>query len=305
MSTTAPPRQDAAAGAKLLVVMMGFAWGLNWIAARIILEALPPWTMRTAGMGLGALTLFAAAALRGVPLRIAREDRIKVLIAGFFNVALFGACSAYAQVYGTTSRAVVIAYSMPIWASLLAWGLLGERFNTVRVAALALCATGLTVLIWPLARDGLPLGALFALGCAWSWAAGTIYLKRATIAAPTLAVAAWQVLLGTLMLAAGMLVFEGLPHLPSLPTHVLLWLGYNGFIGMGLAYFLWFVVVDRLPAMTASLGSLLVPVVGVIGSALVVGERPNVTDALGFALIFAAAACVLLQRNQRHTEMPE
>ena len=241
-----------------------------------------------------------------MPLRLPRGDRGKVLIAGFFNVALFGACSAYAQIYGTTSRAVVIAYSMPIWASLLAWGLLGEKFDTVRVAALALCAAGLAVLIWPLVRAGLPLGALFALGCAWSWAAGTIYLKRVTIAAPTLAAAAWQLLFGTAMLAAGMLVFEGLPHhLWPMPAHVALWLGYNGFIGMGLAYFLWFTVIDRLPAMTAALGSLLVPVVGVIGSALVMGERPSLADAAGFALIFAAAACVLLQRNRRSTEMPE
>ena len=53
------------------------------------------------------------------------------------------------------------------------------------------------------------------------------------------------------------------------------WIGYNGLIGMGLAYFLWFEVIDRLPAMTASLGSLLVPVVGVIGSAVLLGERPT------------------------------
>ena len=57
--------------------------------------------------------------------------------------------------------------------------------------------------------------------------------------------------------------------------------------------------------MTASIGSLLVPVVGVIGSALVNGERPDLSDAIGFALIFAAAATVLLQPNVRHDEMPE
>jgi drug/metabolite transporter (DMT)-like permease len=102
-----------------------------------------------------------------------------------------------------------------------------------------------------------------------------------------------------------MLAFDGLPQLWPLPGHIVAWLGYNGFIGMGLTYFLWFVVVDRLPTTTASLGSLLVPVVGVIGSAWLMGERPNLTDAIGFACIFAAAASVLLQPNVRHTEMPE
>jgi drug/metabolite transporter (DMT)-like permease len=296
---------DGAASAKLLVVLMGLGWGINWVAARIILEALPPWTMRTVGIGLGTLTLFAAAIISGVPLSIVRRDWLKVVIAGFFNVAVFGAGSAYAQVYGTTSRAIVIAYSMPIWAALLARLVLKERLNAIKLAALGLCATGLTILIWPLARTGFPFGALFALGCAWSWACGTIFLKWVRIAAPTLTAAAWQLLFGWLMLAAGMLAFDGLPQLWPLPGHIVAWLGYNGFVGMGLTYFLWFVVVERLPTTTASLGSLLVPVVGVIGSAWLVGERPSLSDAIGFACIFAAAASVLLQPNVRHTEMPE
>jgi drug/metabolite transporter (DMT)-like permease len=296
---------DAAASAKLLVVVMGLAWGFNWVAARIILEALPPWTMRAVGIGLGDLTLFAAAAVAGVSLAVPRGERVKILIAGFFNVAVFNVCSAYAQVYGTTSRAIVIAYSMPIWSALLAHFVLREKLNAVKLGALGLCAAGLVILIWPLARTGFPLAALLALGCAWTWAAGTVYLKWAKIRAATLAVAAWQLLFGWLMLATGMLIFEGLPQLWPLPAHILAWIGYNGLIGMGLAYFLWFVVVGRLPATTASLGSLLVPVVGVIGSAWLVGERPSLTDAIGFACIFASAASVLLQPNVRHTEMPE
>jgi hypothetical protein len=35
------------------------------------------------------------------------------------------------------------------------------------------------------------------------------------------------------------------------------------------------------------------------------GERPNLTDTIGFALIFAAAATVLLQPGAKHDEMPE
>ena len=285
--------------------MMGFAWGINWVAARFILQALPPWTTRAIGIGLGLLTLVLAAIVARVPLAIARKDLRKVLIAGFFNVAAFGVGSAYAQIYGTTSRAIVIAYSMPIWAALLARLVLKERFNAIKITALVLCAAGLAILIWPVARQGFPLGAAFALGCAWSWAAGTIYLKRTPIEAPVLTSAIWQLLFGWLMLSAGMLAYEGAPALAPVPLSVLAWIAYNGLIGMGLAYFLWFEVIGRLPATTASLGSLLVPVVGVIGSALIVGERPSLADIAGFACIFAAAASVMLQPGDKHAEMPE
>jgi drug/metabolite transporter (DMT)-like permease len=56
-------------------------------------------------------------------------------------------------------------------------------------------------------------------------------------------------------------------------------------------------VVRRLPAVTASLGVLTSPVVGVIGSFLMLGEVPTVADMIGFALIFIASVCVLLTRQ--------
>jgi drug/metabolite transporter (DMT)-like permease len=66
-----------------------------------------------------------------------------------------------------------------------------------------------------------------------------------------------------------------------------------------LAYFLWFLVIESLPAVTASLGTLLVPVIGVIGSALVIGERPGPDEIFGFALILAAAGSVLFQHDKK------
>ncbi|MGN6573816.1 MAG: DMT family transporter [Pseudolabrys sp.] len=297
--------QSVSTGARLLVVLMGVAWGMNWIATRVILHDLSPWSLRVVGIGLGALVLMIAAAVSRTNLSVPRGAWWKLTIAAFFNVGIFNVCSAYSQVYGTTSRAVVIAYSMPIWASVLAWFVLKEKLTGVKLAALVLCALGLVILIGPLFEQGLPLGALFALACAWFWAAGTIYLKAAQIPVPTLAATAWQLLLGWLMIVAGMLVFHGLPQPGPVPTATLIWIAYNGLIGMGLIYFVWFVVVDKLPTMTASIGTLLVPVVGVIGSAVISGERPNLTDTIGFALIFAAAATVLLQPGVKHDEMPE
>jgi drug/metabolite transporter (DMT)-like permease len=38
-------------------------------------------------------------------------------------------------------------------------------------------------------------------------------------------------------------------------------------------------------------------VIGVISSMLILGERPTAADFIGFALIFAASACVLLAGN--------
>jgi len=56
-------------------------------------------------------------------------------------------------------------------------------------------------------------------------------------------------------------------------------------LALALAYFLWFQLLERVPSATAALGTLLIPVFAVIGSAIILGERPTLLDFAGFALI--------------------
>jgi drug/metabolite transporter (DMT)-like permease len=186
---------------------------------------------------------------------------------------------------------------MPIWATMMSRALLGERLNAVRMLAFALCVAGLTILVWPLFAQGISPSVFYALGCAWSWALATVYLKwvRATVA--PLANAAWQLLFGFFFISIGTLVFDHHPRLWPLHTESILAVIYIGVLGVGLAHFLWWAIVARLPTITASIGALLVPVVGVVGSTIILGDRPTATDIIGFVLIFAAATCVLLQPN--------
>jgi len=298
------PQPSANAGAsgtaKLLVVLLAFAWGLNWTAAAIALKEIPPWSLRFAGAGLGAATLFSAALLTGHSLRVPRGERLHVIIAGFFNVAAFQVLSSFAQLSGATSRAIIITYSMPIWATALTWLMLGERLDRIRIIALLLCIAGLGILVGPLLAHEFPPSVFLALGCALSWAFATVYVKWAKVSVPPLANAAWQLVFGFLFIAAGTVAFDGYPRLWPLHYPAVLAVLFIGLFGVGLAHFLWWAIVARLPAVTASIGSLLVPVIGVGASTVFLGERPT-----AFALIFAAAACVLLQRNTKHDEMPE
>ncbi|MGB8176685.1 MAG: DMT family transporter [Pseudolabrys sp.] len=163
-----PSRTKAhpATTAKLLVVLLAFAWGLNWVAAAIALREMSPWSLRVAGSGIGAATLFAAAILSGHSLKVPRGEYVHIMIAGLFNVAGFQILSSFAQLSGATTRAIIITYSMPIWTTVLSRCVLGERLNAIRWFALALCIVGLTVLLWPLFAHGFPPFVFYSLGCA-------------------------------------------------------------------------------------------------------------------------------------------
>jgi drug/metabolite transporter (DMT)-like permease len=296
---------DAATTAKLLVVLLAFAWGLNWIAAAVALRELSPWSLRVAGSSIGAATLFLAVVITGHHLKVPRGEYVHVMIAGLLNVACFQILSGFAQLSGATTRAIIITYSMPIWTTVLSHFVLGERLNAIRWFAFALCVLGVTVLLWPLFADGVQPFVFYSLGCALSWTVATVYVKWAKLTIEPLANAAWQLLFGLLFIIAGSFLFEGHPRIWPIDNNTIFAVLFVGLFGVGLAHFLWWSIVARLPAITASLGSLLVPVIGVSASAIALGERLTLPDIIGFAMIFAAAACVLLQPNVRHDEMPE
>lgn len=285
---------------RLLLLLLSLAWGLNWPMTRIALDEIRPWTLRMIGLPVAALVLFTLAKLTRRRIRIpAGRPRVHTVLSGLLSVAAFNIFSAFAQLASTTSRVIIVVYTMPIWASLLAWPLLGERLTARRVSALFLCGGGLAILIYPLVRSELPIGIVLAWGSALSWAGATIYLKWAKIEADFMAVAAWQFLVGSIAVAIGfLLVGEPLPSWPLHPQ-TLLALIYNVLIGMALAYYLWLAIIARLSAATASLGALLVPVVGIASSAVMLGDRPTGADIVGFALVFAAAAFVLLPERRR------
>jgi drug/metabolite transporter (DMT)-like permease len=293
---------SVAGKAKLLVLLLALAWGLSWTAAAVALRELTPWSLRFMGSSLGAVTLFAAAILSGHSLKVPRGEAKHIAVAGFCNVALFQILSAFAQSSGATSRAIIVTYSMPIWSTMLSWLLLGERLDRVRGLAFALCVAGLGTLVYPLFTHGFPPSIYLSLGCAFAWAFATVYMKWVKATVEPLANAAWQLVFGFIFIAAGTFVVEGFPHLWPLQSPTLMAILFIGVFGVGLAHFLWWAIVGRLPTTTASIGALLVPVIGITASTLFLHERPSIPDIIGFVLIFTAAACVLLQPAGRRPE---
>ncbi len=281
-----------------MLVMLSLAWGVTWPAMKIALSGIPPFTMRVAGIAVGTLALYVLAKLQGTSLYVkGRIAWLHIFVISLLNIVLFSMCTVFAQLSATTGRVAMVVYTMPIWSSLLARITLGERFTRAGVVALALCLTGTTILVYPLAQVGVPTGILLALGGAMFWAAGTVYMKWADLHVDPMTISIWQLVIGFFLLGACIPIFQNSIDLFDAPPRALVAVVFSGLLGSGIAYFLWYNVVRLVPAMTASLGVLSAPVIGVISSAIVLGERPTVPDIVGYVLIFAASACVLLQRQ--------
>jgi drug/metabolite transporter (DMT)-like permease len=281
----------------LLVTAVG--WGLNWPVMKALLREWPPlsargWAGVTAALGLALL-----ATLRGESLAVPRRAFGPLLLAAGANVTAWMGLATLALLWLGVAEGALLVYSMPIWAALLAWPVLGERPTARGVLALALGVAGIAVLLGTGGGGGGPAlgpeklpGVALALGAAVLFALGAVASRRSPLALPPLASVAWQVGLGCLPMVVAGLLFER-PDAGALSPAGWAAMTYMAAVPMGVCYLTWFAALRRLPPATASVATLLTPLVGVAAAALALGEPLGVREALALAFTLGGVALAL------------
>jgi drug/metabolite transporter (DMT)-like permease len=281
------------AGFALLAVTVA-GWALNWAFIKLLLRDWPPLFSRGVAGVAAAVLLAALARKRGESLHVPPAARPALLLAAFTNVFAWMGFGTAAMVDLSVSEGTLLVYTMPIWAMLLSWPMLGMRPLPREIAALMLGLAGIAVLF---AGDGFASGSgkfngiALALGAAILFAVGSLRAKAQLPIAPVAQVA-WQVGLGcTPMILFGLAVEQ--PDFSRLSTTGAAVLIYMMLGPMGLCYLTWFAALRRLPASTAALGTLIVPAIGVIAAALLLGEPLGLREALAAALTLGGVALAI------------
>jgi drug/metabolite transporter (DMT)-like permease len=281
----------------MFLAITSVGWGFNWPVTKYLLSELPPLTMRGATGVVGALLLALLALVSGQSLRVPRELWPRLVLAAFLNVACWMALMGLALLYLPASEAALIAYTMPIWASLLAWPVLGERPNLLRVISLVMAFAGLAAIMGGngLAASVTKLpGIIMALGGAFGFAVGTVMAKKLPLNLPPLSAAAWQIGIGCLPVAiVGLFVEKA--DVAALSNLGWILIFYSTVIQFCIAYVSWFAALARLPASVAAIGTMAVPVIGVVASAVALHEPLGIGQIA--ALVFTLAGVVLATRS--------
>src|ERR1044072_843338 len=101
-------------------ILLALLWGFNWPAIKIALGELPPFVLRSIGLGSASLLLLGTALVLHRRLTVKRSSLLPLVAAGILNIAGFNIFTAFAQLSTTTSRAAILTYTMPIWSVVLA-----------------------------------------------------------------------------------------------------------------------------------------------------------------------------------------
>jgi drug/metabolite transporter (DMT)-like permease len=253
--------------------LTGILWGINWPVTKFILTELPPLSTRAIAGIVGAAITLAVAAVRQETLLPPAGQWPRLLIAAGLNFTAWMGLTTVSLLWLRASETVIIAYTLPIWAALLARPLLGERLTATRFLGMLLGLGGVALLLAaePQAQSWMKLpGVALALAGSMLFALGAVLSKRAPLMMPPVAAVSWQIGLGSVPLLLGML-FEQ-PRFGALDAAGGLALAGSGALALGAGYLTWFAALRRLPASLVTIGSLLVPVVGVSTAAVMLGE---------------------------------
>ncbi|MEH2484979.1 DMT family transporter [Bradyrhizobium sp. AZCC 2230] len=297
LDSTRPVLRPRIAPAGLMfLAITSIGWGFNWPVTKFLLGELPPLTLRGVTGVLGAVLLAALALVRGDSLKVAGAIWPRLATAAMLNVTGWMVLMGLALLWLPASEAALIAYTMPVWASLIAWPVLGERPTVLRTLGLVMAFASLASIMGgngiAASAEKLP-GIIMALCGAIGFAVGTVFSKKYPIHLPPITAAAWQIGIGCLPISIIGLLIET-SHLDKV-TPIGWWLLiYSTVVQFCIAYVSWFAALARLPASVAAIGTMAVPVIGVVASALALGEPLGAGQIAG--LVFTLAAVLLATR---------
>jgi drug/metabolite transporter (DMT)-like permease len=278
--------------------VMIVTWAGNWPLMKLALGQMPPLIFALLRL-IGSVILIAPVLVATrQPLLPARRERLRLFWIGQLQVAGFLICSLIGLKLMPAGRAIVLAFTMPLWAIPIGLFLWPEPLGPKQLAGVAIGFAGLVLFMNPGLVDWgdrrVLAGNALLLLSAILWALGSCLYRRCSWRSSFWVQTFWQLAVSIVPVVA--LVPSGVAGGPVRwsPALVAI-LAYNCVVTTALAYFLWGKVLSMMPAATAGQVLTLTPIGGFVLSMLIFGGTPTADVVAGIALI-AGGIFVTLSR---------
>ncbi len=274
-----------------LLCLLAATWGGSFPATKVAVTHLSNTAVVASRVLIGAL--FMGLLLRWAGHRLPSDRGTWIKYAG---IALTGnllpfLLIAFGQRRIDAGLAAILMAVMPLTTLVLAHAFTAdERLNARRITGVLLGLAGIVTLVGVDALGGLGsdvIGQLAVAGAAVCYAVQTIIARHLRGPAP-LVTAACVVGL-TALVALPLVLLEGVPPAPP-PAAALLAILFLGLGSNGVGYAVFFRLVGTVGATFTANNNYLVPVAGVLWSALILSERPSARALAALALILAGIA---------------
>lgn len=274
--------------ALLLFTATSLIWGSSFLFIRVAVEHLPPSVVvfGRAMFGAGFLVPLAMRTRAFVGLR---GVIVQVIVVAALDMTFPAFLTAWGEQHVSSSVAGILTGTDPLFTALLAlWLIRSEAVDRRRFTGLIIGFAGVIALLGLDFRGnaGELLGAGAVLLSALGYAAAALLYRRWLADIPAVGVTAFM----TMISSAAFLI----PAAASLPRQMppvgsILALAVLGIVNTGLAYWLFYLLIDQAGAATASIITYVMPVVALLLGVSLLGENLTIGAAAGLILIAAGA----------------
>lgn len=171
---------------KVIGLLCGLAaasiWGGMYVVSKVVLEVIPPFSLVTIRLILGALTLAIVLLGKGFP-KFSGQQMLQVLGVGLVGYGISLSLQFIGTKLSTAANGSLVTSATPAFVLLFAWMILGEKITGRRLLALFLATLGVIAVIDPRSAQldpGLFLGNLSLIGAAITWALYSVLVRRVT-----------------------------------------------------------------------------------------------------------------------------
>jgi len=277
------------------LVAIWLIWGLNWVVMKTANNYFPPILFVTWRFVSGALILLAVAYWKKIPLPDAKFLPF-IILTGILQLNLNNIAAQVGMQSISAGMAAVLNYTAPLWTAILAHFTLNERLTKIKCVGIFLAIIGLYVLMGLQGVEDLSAAFIIIAG-AVCMGISNIIVKLKLSKCNMVQLTTWQMVFGAISLIIYSSLFPQGEITWGLPA--VLCVIYNGALASALAFFLWNYVLTHIEASTASIATLVAPVVGVLGGVFILGEPFTLQIVLGMVLIFAGILIVVKKRGAK------
>lgn len=275
-------------------------WGLSFMFVSVLLRAFTPLWINASRTLIGCLVLLVILRARGGSLPHDRATWVHLTVLGTMTNAVPWTAIAWAQQYLPSGLTALIMALVPTSTLVVAVAVGLERLTAIRLAGLLLAFSGVAIIIGGDPGDSQRLLAILAaISATVLYAFGGVYAKRTLSGRHRpLAIAAGQILVAAIVTIPVAITWSPAPALEEIDLAVASSLVALGVLGTGLAFVVFYRLIERVGATNASMVTYLIPVVAVTAGSLVLGER------LGWAALAGGLLVVAGIRLSQHQRRP-
>ena len=280
----------------LPLILAAACWGFGTVISKRAVAEIPPLTLLPIQLGSSLLLLVILMRARGLPFRDPTASPILGRL-GILNPGLAYALSLLGLATITASLSVMLWALEPLLILVLAAWFLQERVKPALVVLSLIAVGGMLLVIYQPGGAASPIGVLLTVAGVGCCAAYTVITRRwiSTSDSTAQVVVAQQAFaLGLAFLLVSAVWFLGGAVTPQTisPTGWASAIG-SGVLYYGLAYWLYLTGLRKVPASIAAASFYLIPIFGVAGGFLFLGERLEPSQWIGAAIVLVAIGLTL------------